>query len=156
MRYLAGNATKISPPRTFLLPFRTHLLYLKEMATQEPTAAPDPFVRLLRKSIASEGLSLREIGRRIGASTAYMSRLVNKKRGLPGDETITKMEKTLNLEPGLLFDAAGRHDALTAKVFKNEKTRKLIRSLEPLTDEQFDKVLKMVQDLNEKYHPHRQ
>ena len=70
------------------------------MATQEPTAAPDPFVRLLRKSIASQGLSLREIGRCIGASTAYMSRLVNKKRGLPADETITKMEKTLNLEPG--------------------------------------------------------
>jgi transcriptional regulator with XRE-family HTH domain len=123
------------------------------MATQQPTAAPDQFVRLLRKSIASERLSLREIGRRIGASTAYMSRLVNKKRGLPADKTITKMEKALNIEPGVLFNAAGRHDAVTAKVFKNEKTRQLIRSLEPLTDEQFDEVLKKVQDLKEKYHP---
>ncbi len=126
------------------------------MATQEPTAAPDPFVRLLRKSIASQGLSLREIGRRIGASTAYMSRLVNKKRGLPADETITKMEKTLNLEPGILFDAAGRHDAILAKVIKNEKTRQLIRKLEPLTDEQFDNFVKKALELAEKYHSHKQ
>jgi transcriptional regulator with XRE-family HTH domain len=126
------------------------------MATQEPTAAPEPFVRLLRKSIAEQGLSLREIGRRIGASTAYMSRLVNKQRGLPADKTITKMEKALNIEPGVLFDAAGRHDAIAAKVFKNDRTRQLIRSLEPLTDKEFDNVLKMVQDLNAKYHPNKQ
>ena len=124
------------------------------MATQEPTAAPDQFVRLLHKSIAAEGLSLREIGRRIGASSAYMSRLVSKKRGLPADQTITKMEKELNIEPGRLFDAAGRHDAVLAKICMNERKRRLIRQLEPLTDEQLDNVLKMVQDLNEKYHPH--
>lgn len=153
MRYLEGNATKKSPPRTFLLPFRTHLLYSSVMATQEPTAAPDQFVRLLRKSIAAEGLSLREIGRRIGASTAYMSRLVNKQRGLPADQTITKMEQALNIEPGILFDAAGRHDAVLAKVCKNEKTRRLIRQLEPLTDEEVDKVLTEVERLAKKYHP---
>ena len=158
IRYLIGNSNKNRQKSffTFLLPFRTHLIYSSVMATQEPTAAPDQFVRLLRKSIAAEGLSLREIGRRIGASTAYMSRLVNKQRGLPADETITKMEKTLNLEPGLLFDAAGRHDAILTKLCKNQKTRQLIRELEPLTDEQFDHVLKTIQDLKEKYHPHQQ
>jgi transcriptional regulator with XRE-family HTH domain len=123
------------------------------MATQEPTAAPDLFVRLLRNSIAAQGLSLREIGRRIGASTAYMSRLVHKQRGLPTDKTITKLEKTLKIEPGALFDAAGRHDAIAAKVFKNDKTRQLIRSLEPLTDEQFDNVVKKALEMAKKYHP---
>jgi transcriptional regulator with XRE-family HTH domain len=123
------------------------------MATQQPTAAPDPFVILLRKTIASEGLSLREIARRIGASTAYMSRLVNKQRGLPADKTIKKMEKALNIEQGALFAAAGRHDAITAKVFKNAKTRQMIQSLEPLTDEQFDHVVKKVLEMAKKYHP---
>lgn len=123
------------------------------MATQQPTAAPEPFVRLLRETIRERGLSLREIGRRIGASTAYMSRLVQKQRGLPTDKTITKMEKVLNIEPGRLFDAAGRHDAIAAKVFKNDKTRQLIRSLEPLTDEQFDNVVKKVLEMAKKYHP---
>jgi transcriptional regulator with XRE-family HTH domain len=126
---------------------------LAPMATQEPTAAPDPFVRLLRSSIASQGVSLREIGRRIGASTAYMSRLVNKQRGLPTDKTITKMEKALNIEQGALFAAAGRHDAIAAKVFKNDKTRQLIRSLEPLTDEQFNNVVKKALEMAKKYHP---
>jgi transcriptional regulator with XRE-family HTH domain len=126
------------------------------MATQEATAAPIPFVRLLRKSIAAQGFSLREIGRRIGASSAYMSRLVNKQRGLPADEVITKMEKVLKIEPGLLFDAAGRHDAKAAKVFKNEKMRQLIRSLEPLTDQEFEDVVKMAQKLAAKYHPDEQ
>jgi transcriptional regulator with XRE-family HTH domain len=123
------------------------------MATQQPTAAPDPFVSLLRKTIASEGISLREIGRRIGASTAYMSRLVNKQRGLPADKTIKKMEKALNIEQGALFAAAGRHDAIVAKVFKNAKTRQLIRSLEPLTEEQFDNVVKRALEMAKKYHP---
>jgi transcriptional regulator with XRE-family HTH domain len=123
------------------------------MAAQQPTAAPDAFVRLLRKSIASQGLSLREIGRRIGASSAYISRVLNKQRGLPAPETITKMEQMLNIEPGALFNAAGQHDAITAKVFKNEKTRQLIRSLEPLTDEQFEKVVKAALNMAKKYHP---
>ncbi len=130
--------------------------YVSSIATQDPTAAPDQFVRLLRKSISEQGFSLRDIGRRIGASSAYMSRLLNKQRGLPADETIAKMEKTLKIEPGRLFDAAGRHDAIAAKVFKNAKTRQLIRSLEPLTDDEFEAVVEKVQELAEKYHPNEQ
>jgi transcriptional regulator with XRE-family HTH domain len=123
------------------------------MTIQEPTAAPDRFIRLLNKSIEEQGLSLREVARQVGVSIAYLSRLLNKQRGLPTDKTIVKMEKTLRIEPGLLFDAAGRHDTIAAKVFKNSRTRQLIRSLEPLTDEEFDNVVKMAQDLAEKYHP---
>jgi hypothetical protein len=54
MRYLIGKCNKEVARKTlfctFLLPFRTHLVYLSKMATQHPTAAPDQFVRLLRKS----------------------------------------------------------------------------------------------------------
>jgi transcriptional regulator with XRE-family HTH domain len=123
------------------------------MTVQEPTAAPDRFVRLLDKSINAQRLSLREVARRIDVSIAYLSRLLNKQRGLPADKTITKMEKALQIEPGVLFDAAGRHDAIASKVLKNDKARQLLRSLEPLTDQEFAQVLKVAQDLATKYHP---
>jgi transcriptional regulator with XRE-family HTH domain len=123
------------------------------MATQQPTAAPEPFVRLLRETIEEQGLSLREFGRRIGASTAYMSRLVQKKRGLPADKTITKMEKALNIDHGTLLAAAGRHNPKAGKAIMNPRLRQLIYSLEPLTDEQLDKVVGKFLDVAKKYHP---
>jgi hypothetical protein len=71
----------------------------------------------------------------------------HKQRGLPADETITKFEKALGIEPGRLFDAAGRHDALASKVFKNDGPRRLLRSLEPLSDEDFAEILKEAERL---------
>ena len=65
------------------------------MTMQEPTAAPDRFIRLLDKSIAQQGLSLREVARKAGVSIAYLSRLLSRQRGLPAKDTITKFEKVL-------------------------------------------------------------
>ena len=121
------------------------------MVTQEPTAAPDPFVRLLRKAIARQGLSLREIGRRIGVSTAYMSRLVNKQRGLPADpdgirDLVTKLEEVLDVQPrGLLFDVAGVHDSVASKVLNRDGGRILMRTLARLTDEEMAQVQKLAE-----------
>ena len=122
------------------------------MMIQEPTAAPDRFIRLLNKSIEQHGLSLREVACKADVSIAYISRLLNKQRGLPADETITKFEKALGIEPGRLFDAAGRHDAVASKVFKNDSARRLLRSLESLSDDDFAKILKEAERLAKKYH----
>jgi hypothetical protein len=84
---------------------------------------------------------------------AYLSRRLNKQRGLPADETIKKFEKVMEIEPGRLFDAAGRHDVLASKVFKHEGARRLLRHLEPLPDEDFAKVIKEAEALAKKYHP---
>ena len=123
------------------------------MTIQEPTEAPDRFIRLLDKSIEEQGLSLREFARQVGVSIAYLSRLLNKQRGLPADKTIARMEKTLGMDQGVLFDAAGRHDEIAAKVFKNEKMRELLRSLEPLSDEEFAKIVEKANTLAKKHHP---
>lgn len=123
------------------------------MTIQQPTAAPDRFIRLLEKSIEEQGLSLRDAARMAGVSIAYLSRLLSKQRGLPADATITKFENVLEIEPGRLFDAAGRHDALASKVFKNKEARRLLRSLEPLSDDEFAKVLSEAERLAKKYHP---
>jgi len=56
--------------------------------------------------------------------------------------------------PELEHPAAGRHDATVTSIFKkNEKARELFRSLEPLTDEDFAKVLETAARLAKKYHP---
>jgi transcriptional regulator with XRE-family HTH domain len=123
------------------------------MTIQEPTAAPDQFIRLLDRSIEKQGLSLREAARLAGVSIAYLSRLLSKQRGLPAKKTIEKFEKVLKIEPGRLFDAAGLHDALASKVFKNEGARRFLRSLELLSDEERAKVLQEAAELAKKYHP---
>jgi transcriptional regulator with XRE-family HTH domain len=123
------------------------------MTIQEPTAAPDQFIRLLDRSIEKQGLSLREVARLAGVSIAYLSRLLSKQRGLPAKKTIEKFEKVLEIEPGRLFDAAGLHDALASKVFKNEGARRFLRSLELLSDEERAKVLQEAAQLAKKYHP---
>ena len=123
------------------------------MTIQAPTAAPDQFIRLLDRSIEKQGLSLREVARLAGVSIAYLSRLLSKQRGLPAKKTIEKFEKVLEIEPGRLFDAAGLHDALASKVFKNEGARHFLRSLELLSDEERAKVLQEAAQLAKKYHP---
>lgn len=124
------------------------------MTIQEPTSAPDPFVRILNEAIRTQGITMREAARQIGVSIAYLSRLLNRQRGLPADKIIRRMEKTLQLESGVLFDAAGRHDATVASIFKkNERARELFRSLEPLSDEDFAQVLDTAARLAKKYHP---
>jgi transcriptional regulator with XRE-family HTH domain len=124
------------------------------MTMQEPTSAPDAFIRLLSHAIDEQGFTMRETARQVGVSIAYLSRLLNRQRGLPADKIIKRMEKTLKLQPGILFDAAGRHDATVASVFKkNEKARELFRSLEPLSDDDFAKVVETAARLAKKYHP---
>lgn len=123
------------------------------MTIQEPTAAPDPFIRLLSRAIEKQGLSLRDVASKAGVSIAYLSRLLGKQRGLPAKKTIEKFEKVLEIEPGRLFDAAGLHDALASKVFKNEGARLFLRSMEHLSDEERAKVLQQAVQLAKKYHP---
>ena len=140
------------PERRFLVDCQGANGILVAMTIQEPTAAPDRFIRLLDKSINEQGLTLREVARKVDVSIAYISRLMNKQRGLPADATITKFERVLEIEPGRLFDAAGRHDALATKVFKHDGARRLLRSLEGLTAADFAKVIAEAEALAKKYH----
>ena len=123
------------------------------MTTQQPTSAPDRFVRLLRVALASQGLSLRQVAKKADISPAYLSRLVNGERGLPTDDTIIgKLERVLDIPNGKLFDAAERPDA-TAKTFlKKQQARPLMRSLAPLSDDDLAKVLAVAEKLAGKYH----
>ena len=123
------------------------------MTTQQPTSAPDRFVRLLRVALAGQPLSLRKVAAKADVSPAYLSRLVKGERGLPTDDaTIAKLEKVLDIAPGRLFDAAERPD-ITAKSFlKKHQARPLMRSLGQLSDADLSEVLAVAEKLARKYH----
>src|SRR5208283_4069890 len=124
------------------------------MTTQQPTSAPDRFVRLLRLALASQPLSLRKVAEKAEISPAYLSRLVNGERGLPTDDTvIDKLEQVLDFQPGRLFDAAERPDPRAKTFLKKQQARPLMRSLAPLSDDDLAKVLRVAEDLAKKYHP---
>jgi transcriptional regulator with XRE-family HTH domain len=124
------------------------------MTTQQPTPAPDRFVRLLRVALASQSLSLRKVADKAGISPAYLSRLVNGERGLPTDDTtIAKLEQVLDIAPGKLFDAAERPDLMAKTFLKKQLARPMLRSLAPLSDDDLAKVLKVAEKLAEKHHP---
>jgi transcriptional regulator with XRE-family HTH domain len=123
------------------------------MTTQQPTPAPDRFVRLLRLALASQSLSLRKVAEKAGISPGYLSRLVNGERGLPADDSIiAKLEQTLDFPPGRLFDAAERPD-LTAKSFlKKPEARPMMRTLARLSDEELAQVQAVLDKLDKKHH----
>jgi len=129
-------------------------LNFNPMTTQQPTSAPDRFVRLLRLALASQPLSLRKVAEKAEISPAYLSRLVNGERGLPTDDTvIDKLEQVLDFQPGRLFDAAERPDPRAKTFLKKQQARPLMRSLAPLSDDDLAKVLRVAEDLAKKYHP---
>ena len=124
------------------------------MTTQQPTAAPDRFVRLLRLGLASQTLSLRKVAEKVGVSPAYLSRLVNGERGLPTDDTtIAKLEQVLDFPPGRLFDAAERPDLIAKTFLKKQQARPMMRTLAHLSDDDLAKVQAVLDKLDRKYNP---
>jgi transcriptional regulator with XRE-family HTH domain len=137
-----------------MLTVKKHPLIFSAMTTQQPTTAPDRFVKLLRLALASQSLSLRKVAGKAGISPAYLSRLVNGERGLPTNDTIiAKLEEVLDFPPGRLFDAAERPDLAAKSFLKKSQARPMMRSLAPLSDADLAKVLKVAEDLAKKHHP---
>jgi transcriptional regulator with XRE-family HTH domain len=130
----------------FLLTIREHLVNFPLMKAQKATAAPGRFIRTLKDAMHGQGLTLRQLADKAGVSPAYLSRLFNQERGLPGNETIAKFEEVLDIQPrGALFDAAGRHDGVAAKFVQITGARLLMRTLAPLTEAEMAKVQKVAQ-----------
>lgn len=127
------------------------------MTTQQPTHAPDRFVKLLRLGLASQSLSLRKVAAKAGISPAYLCRLVNGERGLPTDDVIIeKLEQVLDFPPGRLFDAAERPDPVAKTFQKKPQARPLMRSLAMLSDDDLAKVSAVAEKLAKEHRPANQ
>jgi len=122
------------------------LIQLPLMEAQKATAAPDRFIRMRKDAMDRQGFSLRQLADKAGVSPGYLSRLFNRQRGLPADDTIAKFEEILDIQPrGALFDAAGRHDREAEKFFRRDNARLLMRTLAPLTEAELAHVQKVAQ-----------
>jgi transcriptional regulator with XRE-family HTH domain len=124
------------------------------MTTQQPTTAPDRFLRRLRKAMAGQPLSLRSVAKEAGISPGYLSRLIKGERGLPEDDAIiTRLELILEIPRGELFDAADRPDKTTKTFLKKTQARPLMRTLEHLNEAEMAQVLAVAERFAAKYHP---
>jgi PTS system nitrogen regulatory IIA component len=68
-------------------------------------------LRLLR---VDAGLSLRDLARRIGVSSAYLSRVENGQDAVPTPERLTAIARELGVPPALLIDVSYRVNPLVA------------------------------------------
>jgi transcriptional regulator with XRE-family HTH domain len=124
------------------------------MVEQQPTSAPQEFIRLLDQAIRHSGLTKAQVAFKADISPAYLSRLLHGVRGVPADTILARLEDVLDMDPrGQLFDAAGRHDSVVSRVLKKNNGRTLMRKLAPLTDDEIGTVLNVAEALARKYHP---
>jgi len=68
---------------------------------------PEGFIRLLREGLEKREISLNQLAERAGMSPAFLSRIMNRQRGLPSDEAILRLARVLDLQPNerLLIEA---------------------------------------------------
>ena len=69
--------------------------------------APEGFLQLLREGMEKRKISLNQLAERAGISPAFLSRILNKQRGLPSDKAILRLARVLDLQPAerLLIEA---------------------------------------------------
>jgi transcriptional regulator with XRE-family HTH domain len=133
---------------TFSVDYQGTFAILTQMDAQKATAAPGRFIRTLKDAMDMKGFSLRRLADKTGVSPAYLSRLFNRERGVPADNTIAKFEDILDIQPrGALFDAARRDDQIAATFKKITGARLLMRTLAPLTEAEMVEVQKVADRL---------
>jgi transcriptional regulator with XRE-family HTH domain len=115
--------------------------------------APESFVLLLQKLMAKQGISLNELARQAGLSPAFLSRILNKERGLPSDKAILRLASVLDLEPPeRLLIEAGRIPEELRPAMRQPQMPTLLRATGKLSEEDFQEVIKAVQAVVLKLH----
>lgn len=70
---------------------------------------PEDFVHTFQEALKKNRLTLMQVADKSGTSQSYLSRLLNRERGLPSDEKILDIAKALKISPPeTLLVAAGR------------------------------------------------
>jgi PTS system nitrogen regulatory IIA component len=102
-------------------------------------------LRLLR---VDAGLSLRDLARRIGVSSAYLSRVEHGLDAVPTPERLSAIARELDVPPALLMDAAHRINPFVASYLEQEPgARSLVLELarRKLTGAQLTRVRQLLE-----------
>jgi transcriptional regulator with XRE-family HTH domain len=118
--------------------------------------APEAFIKLFRNGMQDQRISLNQLAEQAAISPAFLSRILNRQRGLPADETILRLAHVLNLEPperALL--AAGRIPEDLKPMLSNPQIPLLLRATGKLSETDLQSVLTTAQSLALKHHRKR-
>ncbi len=110
--------------------------------------APDGFINLLWDRMKSRGISLNQVAYRAKVSPSFLSRILNKERGLPSDKVILRLGKVLDVQPlERLLIEAGRVPEEFKDVLSQPEVPELLRATGSLSETDRQQVLRTVQAL---------
>jgi HTH-type transcriptional regulator, competence development regulator len=110
--------------------------------------ASEGFIHLLQSGMAQRKISLNQLAERAGVSPAFLSRIINKQRGLPSDEAILRLAKVLDLEPAeRLLIEAGRIPEELRPVLSQPRIPELLRAAGKLSEADQQQLLQTVKAL---------
>ena len=111
-------------------------------------AAPQAFIALLRSGMEDRKISLNQLAEKAGVSPAFLSRILNRERGLPSDKAILRLAQVLNLEPPeSALIAAGRIPEELRPMLAKPQIPLLLRATGKLSDTDLQAVLRTAQSL---------
>jgi transcriptional regulator with XRE-family HTH domain len=110
--------------------------------------APQGFIDLLQQMMTKRQMSLNQLAERAGMSPAFLSRILNRERGLPSDKAILKLAEVLDLNPAerLLIEAGRIPEGLRPALSKPQIPA-LLRATGPLNEADLQEVLNTVKAL---------
>jgi transcriptional regulator with XRE-family HTH domain len=109
---------------------------------------PEGFIRLLREGMEKREISLNQLAERARLSAAFLSRIMNKQRGLPSDEVILRLAQVLDMQPGerLLIEAGRIPDGFVS-VLSQPRVPELLRAAGTLSDTDQQELIKIARAL---------
>jgi len=116
-------------------------------------AAPQGFIDLIDQLMKEREISLNQVAEQARMSPAFLSRILNRKRGLPSDALIMRLAQVLDLRPAerLLIEAGRIPEELKAAL-SIPQVPALLRATEKLSESDLQQVIKTVQSLAVKHH----
>jgi transcriptional regulator with XRE-family HTH domain len=119
-------------------------------------AAPQGFIDLLQQLMQKRGISLNQVAEQARMSPAFLSRILNRKRGLPSDQAILRLAQVLDLRPPeRLLIEAGRIPEELKPALSNPQVPALLRATANLSEKDLQEVLRTVQSLSVKHRRER-
>jgi transcriptional regulator with XRE-family HTH domain len=115
--------------------------------------APAGFIKMLREGLDRQKISLNQLAKKARVSPAFLSRILNKERGLPSDRAILRIAQVLDLQPPeRLLIEAGRIPEELKPALSQPRIPELLRAAGKLSETDQQALLKTVQALVLKHH----
>src|ERR1700677_657143 len=109
-------------------------------------AASKNFVAFLWKRMKERKISLNQLAARVGVSPAFLSRILNRKRGLPSDKTIVRLAQVLDVQPReRLLIEGGRIPEELKPALNRPQVSALLRATGELSEADFQEVMNTVE-----------